>query len=202
MRALVQMVVLATAALAAGCATLSYDGMPAKTEPHAMAVELGGIDFVSIDGRPVTRPAFSNPKLRLAPGYHEILARYDESHTDTDYVGDLEIDISVHYWSRYAQVVAFDAHEGNRYEIAAEANLPSTEVSYEMWRAEMPPDYDSGKEGEIRINIDHELVNPEDWRPIIARILPIRKYWHSRQLPTAQIKGQAPSAQATEGQAD
>lgn len=202
MRAPGQLALLAAAACAAGCATLSYDGMPAETEPHAMAVELGGIDFVSIDGRPVTRPAFSNPKLRLAPGYHEILTRYDESRTDTDYVGDLQIEVTVHYWSRFAQAVAFDAHEGNRYEIDAEANLPSTQVSYEMWQAERPPDYDTQKEGRISIDVDHELRNPDDWRPIIARILPIKKYWRSHQLPTAQIKGQTPPAKPTEGQAN
>ena len=65
----------------------------------------------------------------------------DETHNDTDYIGDLEIAVTVHYWSRFAQVVAFDAHEGYRYYIGAEANLPSTEVSYEMWQAELPPDY-------------------------------------------------------------
>jgi hypothetical protein len=202
MKATATLALLAAAALAAGCATLSYDGMPAKDQPHAMAVERDGISFVSVDGRPVSRPAFSNPKLRLAPGHHQILTRYDESHTDTDYIGDLEIDVTVHYWSRYAQAVAFDAHEGNRYEISAEAHLPSTEVSYEMWRAELPPDYDSVKKGEISIDIDHELVHPDDWRPIIARILPIKKYWRTHALPVATIESQAPPPAPTEGQAE
>ena len=190
MRAIVIPAVIIMAALTAGCATLSYDGMPAKGEPHAMAVEEGGIDFISVDGRPIRRPAFSNPKMRLTPGPHEILARYDDKQTDTDYIGDLEIHISVHYWSRYAQVVAFDAHEGHRYYLGVEANLPSTQVSYEMWQAELPPDYNSDKEGRIDISVEHELTEPDDWRPIITRILPIKKYWRTRALPVAEIKGE------------
>ena len=196
MRTIAIPTLIAAAACMAGCATLSYDGMPAKNEPHAMAVEEGGIDFISVDGRPIRRPAFSTPKLRLTPGPHEILTRYDDRQSDTDYIGDLEIAITVHYWSRYAQVIAFDAHEGNRYYLGAEANLPSTEISYEMWHAELPPDYDSSKEGEIRINIEHELSEPDDWRPIITRILPIKKYWRTRDLPVAEIKGEEAPATA------
>lgn len=197
MKATATFALLAAAAMAAGCATLSYDGMPTKDEPHAMAVELGGIDFVSVDGRPVSRPAFSNPKLRLTPGYHEILTRYSLEESDTDRAGDVEIEVTVRYWSRYAQAVAFDAHEGNRYEIGAEANLPSTDVS-----ASSSGDYDSDKEGRVSIDIEHELVNADDWRPIIARIRPIEKYWRTHALPIAEIKGEAPPPTATEGQAD
>ena len=195
MRTLGLLALLAATALAAGCATLSYDGMPAKTEPHAMAVERGGIDFVSIDGRPVTRPAFSKGKLRLTPGFHEIVTRFSYDDTDTDHAGDVDISVTVHYWSRYRQAVAFDALEGNRYEITAEANLPSTDVS-----ASGSGNNDSDNEGRVSIDIDHELVNPDDWRPIIARIRPIEDYWKGRALPVAQIKGEAPPPTATEGQ--
>ena len=184
MRAIARLALIAAAASMAGCATLSYEGMPPKDEPHAMAVEEGGVDFISVDGRPVYRKAFARPKLRLTPGVHEILTRYDDSRHDTDYIGDLEIAITVHYWSRFAQVIAFEAREGNRYYIGAEANLPSTEISYELWQSELPPDYSDSREGRISINVEHELTNPEDWRPIITRILPIKKYWRNRPLPT------------------
>jgi hypothetical protein len=190
MRAIVIPALIAAAACMAGCATLSYDGMPAKNEPYAMAVEEDGVNFVSVDGRPVTRPAFSMAKLRLTPGQHQILTRYDEKESDTDYIGGVEIDVTIHYWSRFAQVVAFDAHEGNRYYLGAQANLPSTEVTYEMWHRELPPDYASTKEGQVQISIDHELTKPDDWRPVITRVLPISKYWRGRPMPVAEIKGE------------
>jgi hypothetical protein len=33
-------------------------------------------------------------------------------------------------------------------------------------------------------------VTSDDWRPIITRILPIKKYWRTRDLPVARIEGE------------
>jgi hypothetical protein len=191
MRAIAVVGVICAAGLVAGCATLSYEGMPSEGEPYAMAVEEGGVNFVSVDGREVERPAFSTPKLRLAPGRHEIVARFDESRTDTDYVGDLQIEITVHYWSRFAHAIGFAADEGYRYTIGAEAKVPTTEVSYEASGSELPPDHPDAKEGRVRVSVDHELTEPDDWRPVILHMLPIKKYWRTHPLPTAQIRGTA-----------
>lgn len=181
MRALAQVAVLAIVALAAGCGTLSYDGMPAKSEPHAVAVERSGIDFVSIDGRPVKRPMlpmFSKDKLRLTPGSHEILTRFNWEDSDSSHAGDVSVNVTVCYWSRYRKVVALDALEGNRYEIIARANLPSTNVS----SSGMSSKCSDGDDGRVSVTIDHELVNADDWRPI-TRIRPIEEYWKGRALP-------------------
>jgi len=189
MRTAAILILAASAALLAGCATLDYPGMPAEGEPHAMAVEEADVDFIEIDGQPVNRPAFSTPKLRLRPGRHTIVVRYKYDRTDMDYMGNLEIETTVHYWSRYAQGIAFHADEGYRYYVGAQANLPSTTVRYDYTRDEPPPDYDSKKEGRVHVDIEHELVNPDDWRPLITRTLPIKNYWRGRPLPVAEIRG-------------
>jgi hypothetical protein len=194
MRAIAVLALIGAAAWMAGCATLSYEGMPGKDEAYAMAVEDTGVDFIAVDGRAVERPAFSTPKLRLRPGQHEILARFDDERTDTDYVGDLQIEITVRYWSRFAHAIGFAADEGYRYTIGAEANVPSTEVSYETWGTELPPDYPSTKEGRVRVSVDHELTQPDDWRPVITHVLPIKKYWRTHALPTAEVTGAKPAA--------
>jgi len=188
MRTVCVMTLIVAVAIAAGCKPLYYEGMPAKGEPHAIAVERDGVDFIEVDGRPVGRGAFASQKVRLTPGPHEILARYSENIHDTDYAGDLEIDIDVHYWSRFAHVIGFEAHEGLRYDIAAEADLPGTEISYDLYERDLPPDYPNSKTGEIRITIEHELKDPADWRPVIIRTLPIKGYWKNRPLPPAEIK--------------
>jgi hypothetical protein len=184
---------LAAAVGLAGCQSLYYEGMPTKSDPYAIAVEESGIDFVSVDGRMVSRPAFASSRILLSPGPHEILTRYDESETDTDYAGDLEIQVTVHYWSSFAQVIAFETHEGNRYYIAAQANLPRTGVSYDLYQHELPPDYASTKSGRVHVTVEQELKNPDDWRPILARILPIGNYWKGRALPAAAIEGKKAS---------
>jgi hypothetical protein len=191
MRGLTIATLVAAAVALAGCAPLYYEGMPTKAQPYAIAVEENGIDFVSVDGRMVSRPAFASSRILLSPGPHEILTRYDETNTNTDYIGDLEIQVTVHYWSPFAQVIAFEAHEGNRYYIAAQANLPS--VSYDLYQQELPPDYASTKSGRVRVTVEQELKNPDDWRPIIASILPIGNYWKGRALPAAAIEGKKPS---------
>jgi hypothetical protein len=184
---------LIAAALATiGCKTLSYEGMPAKNEPHAMALEDGGIDFIAVDGRPVHRPAFSLQRLLLAPGPHEVLARFDDTRHDTDYAGDLQIDITVHYWSRYANAILFDAREGTRYYIGADGNLPSTGISYDVYERELPRD--DAKDGRISISVEHELTKPEDWHPVITRVLPIKNYWKHHPLPVAAPAAAKPPA--------
>ncbi|MBN1919044.1 MAG: hypothetical protein JW889_14145 [Verrucomicrobia bacterium] len=188
MRTAAILALTASAALWAGCATLDYPGMPGKDEPHALAVEDAGVDFIEIDGLPVNRPAFSMPKLRLTPGQHTIVARYNYDRSDLDYVGDLELETTVHYWSRYAHGLAFHAQEGYRYEVGAVATLPSTTITYDYERDGAPPDYDSGREGRVHVDVDHELVNPDDWRPVIVRTLPIKDYWRGRPLPVAEIR--------------
>jgi len=185
MKGLGILALIAAAAATAGCATLSYEGMPPKDAPHAMAVEEKGITFVSVDGRSVSRPAFSRAKLRLAPGSHEILTRFEAWERDTDYAGDVMIDITIHYWSPFAQVIAFDAREGIRFYVGAEANLPRTEISYDIRRRYI----DLDENDSIDITVEHELTNPEDWRPIITRTLPIKSYWKGRLLPVAAVKG-------------
>jgi hypothetical protein len=192
MRTAAILTLTASAALLAGCATLDYPGMPGENEPHAVAVEEAEIDFIEIDGQPINRPAFARPKLRLSPGRHTIVARYSFSQSDLDYVGDLEIETAVHYWSRYAHGVAFHADEGLRYDIGAEANLPSTTVRYDYQRDGLPPDYDSKKEGRIHVDVDQELTNPDDWRPLVTRTLPIKNYWRSHPLPVAEVRGKEP----------
>jgi hypothetical protein len=191
MRGLAIAALTAAAAGLAGCQSLYYEGMPTKSDPYAIAVEESGVDFVSVDGRMVSRPAFASSRLLLSPGPHEILTSYDETDTSTDYVGDLEIQVTVHYWSPLAQVIAFEAHEGNRYYVAAQANLPS--VSYDLYQQELPPDYASTKSGRARVTVEQELKNPNDWRPILARILPIANYWKGRTPPAAAVEGTKPS---------
>lgn len=193
MRTAMILALIGAAALLAGCATLDYLGMPGKNEPHAVAVEEADVDFIEIDGQPINRPAFSTPKMRLTPGQHTIVARYNYDRTDLDYVGDLELETTVHYWSRYAHGIAFRADEGTRYDVGAQANLPSTTVSYDYWRNELPPDADRNG-GRVHVDVEHELVNPDDWRPIITRTLPIKNYWRGRALPVAEIKEHAPSS--------
>ena len=181
---------IAAAAGFAGCATLSYEGMPPKDAPHAMAIEEKGINFVSVDGRSIRRPAFSRAKLRLAPGPHEILAQFEAWERDTDYAGDVTIDITIHYWSPFAQVIAFDAREGVRFYIGAEANLPRTEINYDIRRRYL----DLDENDSIDITVEHELTSPDDWRPIITRTLPIKNYWNRHPLPVAAVKGREVTA--------
>jgi hypothetical protein len=200
MRALAQVAVLAIAAIAAGCGTLSYDGMPAKSEPHAVAVERRGIDFVSVDGRPVKRPMLpilSRDKLRLTPGPHEIVTRLDWEDSDSSSAGDVSVSVTIRYWSRYRKIVALDALEGNRYEIRAKADLPRTDVSASGTSSKS----DNNDDGQVSVTIDHELVNADDWRPIV-HIRPIEDYWKGRALPVATIEGQAPAPAPTEDQAE
>jgi len=185
MKALTIFALVAAAAIMAGCKPLYYEGMPTKGEPHAIAAEEDGIQFMEVDGRPVSRRAFASNKLLLSPGRHEVLTRYDEHVSDTDYAGDLEIDISVHYWSRFAHPVVIEVREATRYYVGAEADLPSTEISYDIYERGHSPD---GNEGQINITVEHELKNPEDWRPVITRILPIKGYWKKHPCPTAEIK--------------
>jgi len=183
MRLLIAPALIAAALATIGCATLSYEGMPAKDDPHAMALEDEGINFIAVDGQPVYRPAFSLQRLLLAPGQHEVVARFDDTRRDTDYAGDLQIDITVHYWSRYANAILFDAREGTRYYIGAAANLPSTGISYELYEPDLPRG--EARNGRISISVEHELTTPEDWHPVITRVLPIKNYWKGRALPVA-----------------
>ena len=188
MRYLTILALVVAAAVMAGCKPMYYEGMPTKGEPHAIAAEEDGIQFLEVDGRPVSRPAFASNKLLLSPGRHELLTRYDELIRETDYAGDLEIDISVHYWSRFAHPIVIEVREATRYSIGTEADLPSTEIMYDIYEREYPPDYPDGPSGQINITVRHELKDPDDWRPIITRILPIRGYWKKHPYPTAEIK--------------
>jgi len=183
MKPIMTLVLAPVAIVSAGCAMLSYDGMPTEDEPHAVVVEGSDLNLVSVDGRrvegtPLTM--FKSPWLRLTPGQHQIVTslQYERQYPDDD-DDDEWVFKSVRCESPHRHTITLTAEEGVSYIIRSKINAPSRRLRPHRCT------------GGIRYVM---LRDPDEWHPFVARTEPIKRYWKGRPSSSAEAEHETPSA--------